>query len=202
MKKLYLLFLILVIFTISFIVLEYFTLFSFFDSISEIDKTITFGLLIANGIVAALIYYQLHQSKNHFLDLNRPWVHLDLGYVNVTSYFFDKPRSSTQYPLFLVNRGKLSALDIEIVFLKSESNIMESVSEYIPKNIQFNSIPPNFKYRLFDDLISIISDSQYLVYSISYKFNGETYNDKLFLTNFDGSVPTCTDKIPDRLCNL
>lgn len=160
------------------------------------DKWITGGLLIANLSVALLIYLQIRQSNNHFLDLNRPWIHLDLGHVNTTDYNFQKPTSNTSYPLFLVNRGNLTALDVEIVFLKSESKISEDYLDYILKNIQFNSIHPKFKHRMFSDVNVLISASDCIVYSISYKFNGETYKSKAFLTNSSGLVPTCTDKMP------
>jgi len=164
---------------------------------SEItDKWITGGLLIANLSVALLIYLQIRQSNDHFLDLNRPWINLDLGHSTETTYHFEKPNSQTLYPLFLVNRGNLSARDVEIKFLKSESKINESYLQHIPKNIRFNSIPPNFKHRVFSDVSFYVSNSEYLVYSISYKFKGEIYKINAYITNFDGLAPTCTDKMP------
>lgn len=198
MKKIVYAFLISIILIISFIIVNYInTSFSFFDFIDKIDNTVTFGLLIANGLVAVLIAYQSHQSNNHFLDLNRPWIQLDLGHIDTTTYQFDKPNSCTTYPLFLVNRGNLSASDVEIVFLLSESVLKyDDYIPYIPNHINFNLIPPNFKFRMINDISSMISESDCIVYSISYKFNGKSYNNKAFLKNSDGLVPTCTDKMP------
>ena len=85
------------------------------------------------------------------------------------------------------------------MFLESESNIRENYLEYVLKNIQFNSIHPNFKHRMFSDVSYLISDSNYLVYSVSYKFNGEIYKSKAFITNCDGQLPICTDKMPVKL---
>ena len=169
---------------------------------SEItNKWITGGLLIANLSVAFLIYLQMRQSNDQFLDLNRPWIHFDLEHSNEITYPFDKPRSTTVSPLFLVNSGKLAALDVEITFLESESNIHKDLLQYIPQYIQFNSIPPNFKHTLFSDVSFAITATQYLAYSITYKFNGESNKNNAYIIHHDHQLPRCTDKRPGEITN-
>lgn len=178
------------------------SMYGFSEDVIEIpsDKTLqtgtTLGLLIANLLVALLIYYQMKQSKNQFIGLNRPWLHLRLVKTTVPSHTSMGTDYTTSYPLILENSGNLTAENIKI----TTNN--DYLNKIIIRNrhssvIDFKEFFPNQKTPLLETVYEASHDGTDIIpITLSYEFNKKPFMKDYYLYQVPNRDPQLTDINP------
>jgi len=174
MKKLIVVLLTVMILINGFVVLDYFN-FSFINiSLDNVDKSVTFGLLIANLAVAVFIFYQIRQTSNHFLALNRPWISL---HINKESSM-NTIASLTNFSMYLENSGKLSAKNLMITYEKI--GIIKSNENLTFDKIELLEVYPNYSEKLSDNVYSGNVNMGYK-FTIKYEYDKEKVSNVVYL---------------------
>lgn len=172
----------------------------FQNLIDNIEFYVTFGLLLANLSVAILITIQMKQTKNQFIDLNRPWLHLHIEKIRekmVSGGGYDTT-FSIYYPLILENSGNLTAKNIQI---NTDSS---SLAEVIKNKNHFNSFHfaefySNYKQTLLDTIVGVSKDgSDIHTITLSYEFSKTKITKNYYLYEKFNADPVLTDIEPQN----
>jgi len=139
--------------------------------INNLDFVVTVILLIANLSVAILIGIQMMHTNKQFIDLNRPWLHLQIEIIKELSHSHMGTQNSYHFPLILENSGNLTATNIKIITNNDKMNeIIKNSTSF--ELFRFDEFFPNFKKTLLETVTGLSSAlTDIITITLSYEFS-------------------------------
>ena len=169
---------------------------------SQTAIVISLCALLVEGVLIYIIYNNLRQTKQQFIDLNRPWLHLRIELIKETVNSGGGYNSTyTHYfPLILENSGHLTASNIKITH-----RTYLDTNHHTPDSKLFNAqeFYPSQTKTLLSSVSGVSKEKSDIIhYALSYEFSKEKIVKNYYLSQYPNSEPTLTDIEPGYLQTL